>query len=109
MFKPGSVSEHLDPADVNRLIGQYKLDNEDVLYSFVENNPENLDIPTLMRITELCNAKREENAAFYTNKFIVNEIIGNLPSFSKDVVHILEPSLCFYSLNKIFPTVKLKE
>ena len=92
-IKTSLNGRHLDSADINRLIVQYKLDDEDILYSFVENNPENLDIPTLMRITELCNAKREENAAFYTNKFIVNEIIGNLPSFSKDVVHILEPSV----------------
>ena len=46
-----------------------------------------------MRITELCNANREENAAFYTNKFIVNEIMDHLPSFNKNEIRILEPSV----------------
>lgn len=45
-----------------------------------------------MRITELCNARREKNAAFYTNKFIVNEIMGQLPVFNKETIRILEPS-----------------
>lgn len=85
--------KHLESIDVNKIIAQYSLDQKDNLFSFVEQNPENLDVATLMRITELCNAKREENAAFYTNKFIVNEIMGRLPSFSKDTIHILEPSV----------------
>ena len=46
-----------------------------------------------MRVTELCNAQREKNAAFYTNKFIVNEIMGRLPVFNKDEIRILEPSV----------------
>lgn len=85
--------KHLESIDINKIITQYSLDQKDNLFVFVEQNPENLDVATLMRITELCNAKREENAAFYTNKFIVNEIMGRLPSFSKDTVRILEPSV----------------
>ena len=85
--------KHLESIDINKIIAQYSLDQKDNLFSFVERNPEDLDVATLMRITELCNAKREENAAFYTNKFIVNEIMGRLPNFSKDTIHILEPSV----------------
>lgn len=85
--------KHLESIDINKIIAQYSLDQKENLLSFVEQNPEALDIATLMRITELCNAKREENAAFYTNKFIVNEIMGRLPSFSKDTIRILEPSV----------------
>ena len=85
--------KHLESIDINKTIAQYSLDQKEHLYTFVEQNPENLDVATLMRITELCNAQREENAAFYTNKFIVNEIMGRLPSFSKDVIHIIEPSV----------------
>ncbi len=87
------AKKHLESIDINKLISNYTLDKKENLYSFVEKNPEDLDVSTLLRIAELCNAKREENAAFYTNKFIVNEIMGRLPSFSKDVVHILEPSV----------------
>jgi DNA (cytosine-5)-methyltransferase 1 len=42
---------------------------------------------------ELCNAKREENAAYYTNKFLVNEIMDILPDFGKDELRIIEPSV----------------
>ena len=83
----------VESVDVNKFILQYELEKKDNLRRFIKNNPENLDIATLMRITELCNAKREENAAFYTNKFIVNEIMGRLPTFSKDEIHIIEPSV----------------
>ena len=85
--------KHLESIDINKIIAQYSLDQKENLFSFVAQNPEDLDVATLMRITELCNAKREENAAFYTNKFIVNEIMGRLPNFSKDTIHILEPSV----------------
>mgnify|MGYP003596362362 CR=1 FL=1 len=40
----------------------------------------------------MANAKRDENAAFYTNKFIVNEIMEKLPNFGKDKIRIMEPS-----------------
>ena len=84
---------HIESIDINRIIAQYELEKKDNLRNFINNNPENLDVATLMRITELCNAKREENAAFYTNKFIVNEIMGRLPTFSKNEIHIIEPSV----------------
>ena len=35
----------------------------------------------------------KKNAAFYTNKFIVNEIMGRLPVFNKEEIRILEPSV----------------
>ncbi|MCQ2286699.1 MAG: DNA cytosine methyltransferase [Bacteroidales bacterium] len=82
-----------DSCEVNRIIGSYHLDCINNLKTFLQGNPEQLDLPTLMRITELCNARRDENAAFYTNKFLVNEIIDKLPSFNKEVIHILEPSV----------------
>ena len=79
--------------EINRIIADNHLDGRESLCAFLENNPLKLDVASLMRITELCNARREKNAAFYTNKFIVNEIMGNLPTFSKDEIRILEPSV----------------
>jgi DNA (cytosine-5)-methyltransferase 1 len=87
------LRKRCESLEINRLIAEYVLDDREHLKDFLKSNPLNLDVASLMRITELCNAKREENAAFYTNKFIVNEIMGRLPSFSKDEVHILEPSV----------------
>lgn len=82
-----------DPLEINKIIEQFELENRESLISFIKSNTLNLDIATLMRITELCNAKREENAAFYTNKFIVNEIMSRLPNFKKGEIRILEPSV----------------
>lgn len=79
--------------ETNKIINQYELINRKNLERFLSENPLKLGITTLMRITELCNAKREENAAFYTNKFIVNEIMDYLPTFSKKEIRILEPSV----------------
>lgn len=79
--------------EINRIISDHHLDEREKLCSFLRDNPLALDVASLMRITELCNARREKNAAFYTNKFIVNEIMGSLPTFSKDEIRILEPSV----------------
>ena len=79
--------------EINRIISDNHLDNRESLCTFLRENSLELDVASLMRITELCNAHREKNAAFYTNKFIVNEIMGSLPTFNKDEIRILEPSV----------------
>ena len=47
----------------------------------------------MARIAELTNSKRENNAAYYTNKFIANEIFKELPDIDKEEISILEPSV----------------
>lgn len=86
-------TKHLGPPTINKIIAEYDLNEEENLKAFLKSNPLDLSVSSLMRIAELCNAKREENAAFYSNKFIVNEIMGILPNFSKDEVRIIEPSV----------------
>lgn len=87
------AQKRCESIEINRIIADYHLDNRENLRAFLRDNPMELDVASLMRITELCNARREKNAAFYTNKFIVNEIMGTLPIFSKDEIRILEPSV----------------
>jgi len=82
-----------DPLEINTMISRYKLGDKFYLREFIKANPFNYDVASLMRITELCNAKRDENAAFYTNKFIVNEIMSVLPSYNKEEIRIVEPSV----------------
>jgi len=86
-------SKTVEPVEINNLIVLYHLEERSMLLSFIEDNPEQLPISTLMRIVELCNSKREENAAFYTNKFLINEMMNRLPEFNKDTLYILEPSV----------------
>jgi len=83
----------VDPNEIRKIITEENLDERNNLENFLKNNKLKLDVSVLMRITELCNAKREENAAFYTNKFIVNEILEQLPKIKKDEIRILEPSV----------------
>jgi len=87
------LRKRCESIEINNIIADNSLVNREDLTEFLKNNPLDLDVASLMRITELCNARRETNAAFYTNKFIVNEIMGSLPTFSKDEIRILEPSV----------------
>ena len=92
-IKTAIGTKRSDATEVNRIIANYDLARRDNHIAFLRDNPLNLDIASLTRITELCNAHREKNAAFYTNKFIVNEIMGRLPVFNKEEIRILEPSV----------------
>lgn len=92
-IKNALFAKRCESIDINRIIAEYKLDSRDNLLTFLQGNPLGLDIASLMRLAELCNAKRDEHAAFYTNKFIVNEIAEKLPTFPKDEIHIIEPSV----------------
>lgn len=85
--------EHFDNSMINKTIEDYQLDSPDNLIDFIVNNPLNLGSASLARIAELTNSKRENNAAYYTNKFIVNEIYKQLPEFEKEEINILEPSV----------------
>ncbi len=85
--------EHFTNAVVNKIIENYKLDKTSKLIQFIKENPLNLGVATLARIAELSNSKRENNAAYYTNRFITNEIFKELPDIVKDEISILEPSV----------------
>lgn len=85
--------EHFTNAMINKTIEEYSLDDAEKLIDFFLNNPLNLGSASLARIAELTNSKRENNAAYYTNKFIVNEIYKQLPDFEKDEINVLEPSV----------------
>lgn len=85
--------EHFTNAMINKTIEEYSLNDAEKLIDFILNNPINLGSASLARIAELTNSKRENNAAYYTNKFIVNEIYKQLPDFEKDEINVLEPSV----------------
>lgn len=83
---------HFTNTTISKTIEKYKLVDADHLMQFILDNPLNLGGASLARIAELTNSKRENNAAYYTNKFIVNEIYKRLPVFEKDEISVLEPS-----------------
>lgn len=85
--------EHFTSATISKTIEEYKLMKAENLMKFIRDNPLNYGVASLARIAELTNSKRENNAAYYTNKFIVNEIYKHLPDFEKDEISVLEPSV----------------
>ena len=83
----------ISAGEINKIIQRKSLKERENLSSFLHDNPLNLSVHTLMRITELCNAEREKNAAFYTNKYLVNAAVDKLPDFAQSEIKILEPSV----------------
>ena len=89
-----AISHNLvNTSEINKIIDSYALSEKKNLIDFISENPLNLTISALGRIVELCNSKRTENAAYFTNKSLITEIIKNLPIIEKEEVSILEPSV----------------
>ncbi|AJC87055.1 DNA cytosine methyltransferase [Campylobacter insulaenigrae] len=74
------------------IINKYNLQDFNNLKIFIANHLNNLSTATLSNLAEFTNAKREQNSAYFTNKFIINEIAKELPNFTKDSITIIEPS-----------------
>lgn len=83
----------MNKASISRLISENKLDNFDALIQFIDKNPLNLSVSALGRVAELANTRRTDNAAFYTNKSLITEMVKHFPDFDKDTIAILEPSV----------------
>ncbi len=77
----------------NKIIADRKLDTIDSMIRFICENPQNLSLASLSRIAELKNTYRTDNAAYFTNKYLITEMIKQLPDFEKDVIRIIEPSV----------------
>lgn len=92
-IKDFMMQEHFTNTMIGKTIEEYKLLEVENLMQFILDNPLNLGGATLARIAELTNSKRENNAAYYTNKYIINEIYKQIPGFEKDEISILEPSV----------------
>lgn len=89
-----AISHNLvNATEMNKIIDNYGLPEKQNLINFITENPLNLTISALGRIAELCNSKRTENAAYFTNKSLITEIIKNLPCIDKAEISVLEPSV----------------
>lgn len=85
--------QKLPEKEIYKIIDRYNLQHADNLIDYIKKNRENIDFSSLSSIIELSNAKRQNNSAFFTNKFIIDEIVKNLPKFKKDEIIIIEPSV----------------
>lgn len=85
--------KELKKNDILKLITEEHLYNTDNLIAFIQKN-QTFNIATILKIAELSNAHRTQNAAFYTSQDICFSLIKDLPNFkSKEHIKILEPSV----------------
>lgn len=85
--------KYLSNADVKKEIKNSELYITDNLIRYIQTNPLKLGFSSLCRVAEMANANRVKNAAYFTNKTLISEIINELPCVDKDSIHILEPSV----------------
>lgn len=83
----------LNTAQINRIVEKSSFGNSADLIDFIEDNPLNLSVSSLSRIAELSNTKRTDNAAFFTSKPLITEMLKNLPDCAENTIRILEPSV----------------
>lgn len=79
--------------EIDTLLQSSLFSSFEKMLCYLLKNPDNLSFSTLARIAELANSKRTENAAYYTNKFIITDILNNIPNITKETIRILEPSV----------------
>lgn len=83
----------LTSPEITKIVSENNFDNIDVLVEFIETNPMNLSYVSLSKIAEVSNTSRTDNAAFFTDKSLITEILKNIPLCEKEEVRILEPSV----------------
>lgn len=83
----------LQTSVINKIVSENDFSNTDKLVSFIKDNPMNLSVSTLSRVAELSNTKRTDNAAFFTSKSLITEMLKSLPDANTNSVQILEPSV----------------
>ena len=82
----------MNSASINKIVALHNFETVDELINFIEENPLNLSVSALGRIAELSNTRRTDDAAFYTNKSLITEMVKQLPDVEKETITILEPS-----------------
>lgn len=82
----------LTATELNQLLKNNDFQNRAELNSFIVKNS-NLSFASLSKIVELSNTKRMENSAYYTDMKLLNKIYTILPTFNKEEINVLEPSV----------------
>lgn len=83
----------LQSKEFTKIIEDYHCSEPAAVIDFIINNPLQLSLASLSRIAELANTNRTEDAAFYTHKALITEMVKMLPTLEQDEIRILEPSV----------------
>lgn len=79
-------------AAIRALAEKEGLSDPDRLDRFIARNPMDLSPATLGKLAELSNTRRTENAAYFTGKSLITEMMKALPDTDRETVRILEPA-----------------
>jgi DNA (cytosine-5)-methyltransferase 1 len=77
---------------IKEIIIKNNLKSHDNIKNFLRKNIKNFDINFILKCLELSNQNKDDNSAYYTDDFLVRDIINSLPEIKKDT-SILEPSV----------------
>lgn len=80
------------PSEIEKIALNDEFSNVNTLITFIKKNSLNLSLSALSRVAELSNSKRTDDAAYYTNKTLIVEMMKALPDFDQETLRILEPS-----------------
>ncbi len=83
----------MNTATVNKIVRDYDLSDSERLKSFIAENSLSLSTTTLGKIAEMANTGRTDNAAFFTSKTLITEMMKSLPDTEQETIRILEPSV----------------
>ena len=84
----------LSISQITQIIEDNSLSNIENLKTYLQENQSNYNLNTLLNISELSNAKRIDNSAYFTREDIVFNVVNKLPEFKgKKSIKILEPSV----------------
>ncbi len=93
--KIAAVLRHppINTAKIKKIVKEYGLADVEKLKGFIMQNDMSLSAATLGKIAELANTSRTDNAAFFTSKTLITEMMKALPNADQQTVRILEPSV----------------
>ncbi len=83
----------LNRTTINKIISEHNLSEFENLKNFISENAMCLSAATLGKIAELANTSHTDNAAYFTSKSLITEMMKSLPDTGKEAVRILEPSV----------------
>lgn len=77
---------------IKEIIKKNNLKSHENIKSFLRKNVKNFDLNFILKCLELSNQNKDDNSAYYTDDFLVRDIVNSLPEINKDT-SILEPSV----------------
>lgn len=83
----------INTANIKRIVYEYGLSDINKLKQFIVDNELFLSATDLGKIAEFANVKRTDNAAFFTSKSLITEMMKSLKESTSQTVRILEPSV----------------